>query len=242
MCVVDYWAAKSATAFRMCAAAWLSLSAMAQADEPSPLPPEVRKIQQQLGGPMVDKFPELRPTQGVAPWWQNFNSQPGVNAAPTPVAPPAELVEKFATPAVWPTWSAQRPARVQPATAVASDQEDRKRVHALRESAAQLEVAANRLEDLEMYRQADALRTMAQRLRVDARSLLGGGATTWSDGAVLPSSGPTTEAAPAASPDEATPRRDEPDGSWFQAPADKSPQPSVAPAPDGAEAAPATAN
>lgn len=44
-------------------------------------------------------------------------------------------------------------------------------VHALREAASQLDMTANRLEFLELYPQADALRQQAQRLRIDARAI-----------------------------------------------------------------------
>jgi hypothetical protein len=47
-------------------------------------------------------------------------------------------------------------------------------VEALREAATQLDATANRLEQLELYAQADALRQQAQRLRVDARRISGG--------------------------------------------------------------------
>lgn len=50
----------------------------------------------------------------------------------------------------------------------------RRAVEALRESASQLDAAANRLETLDLYRQADALRAQAQRLRLDARGMLRG--------------------------------------------------------------------
>jgi hypothetical protein len=46
-------------------------------------------------------------------------------------------------------------------------------IRALRDAAAQLDVTANRLEQLELFRQADDLRQQAQRLRVDARAMSG---------------------------------------------------------------------
>jgi hypothetical protein len=49
-------------------------------------------------------------------------------------------------------------------------------VDALREAAAQLDTTANRLERLELYRQADALREQAHRLRLDARGMMGAAA------------------------------------------------------------------
>ncbi|HYO26557.1 MAG TPA: hypothetical protein VEQ85_16570, partial [Lacipirellulaceae bacterium] len=47
----------------------------------------------------------------------------------------------------------------------------RRTIGGLRAAAAQMEVAANRLEELELYRHADALRQQAQRMRVDARRI-----------------------------------------------------------------------
>lgn len=90
-------------------------------------------------------------------------------------------------------------------------------VFALREAAAQLDLTANRLEQLELYAQADALRQQAQRLRIDARLLLGAAtdqlpAVTptptlgpdhhsaiqqlWSDAATNPAIAPTRPAVP----------------------------------------------
>lgn len=46
-------------------------------------------------------------------------------------------------------------------------------IRALRDAAAHLDVTANRLEQLELFRQADDLRQQAQRLRVDARGMSG---------------------------------------------------------------------
>jgi hypothetical protein len=53
-------------------------------------------------------------------------------------------------------------------------EQDRRKVEALREAASQLDVTANRLEQLELYDSADALREQAQRLRVDARGMVEG--------------------------------------------------------------------
>ena len=49
----------------------------------------------------------------------------------------------------------------------------REAIRALRDAAAQLDVTANRLEQLELFTQADDLRQQAQRLRVDARGMSG---------------------------------------------------------------------
>lgn len=51
----------------------------------------------------------------------------------------------------------------------APTRQQRQAIDALRESAAELDATANRLERLELFRQADALRAQAQRLRLDAR-------------------------------------------------------------------------
>jgi hypothetical protein len=53
--------------------------------------------------------------------------------------------------------------------------ETRSRVEVLRDAAAQLDETSNRLERLELYSQADGLRAQAQRLRLDARRMSGGG-------------------------------------------------------------------
>jgi hypothetical protein len=61
--------------------------------------------------------------------------------------------------------------------AVAQDPErgPRTQIAALRGTAADLEATANRLEEVELYQQADALRALAQRLRGDARQRLARG-------------------------------------------------------------------
>lgn len=50
---------------------------------------------------------------------------------------------------------------------------DRDAIRALRDAAAQLDASANRLESLELYAQADAMRQLAQRMRIDARTTSG---------------------------------------------------------------------
>jgi hypothetical protein len=67
-------------------------------------------------------------------------------------------------------------------------------VEALRMAATQLDDIANRLERMELYARADALREEAQRLRLDARGMVGAATPTqapvrqW-DGGVRPSGG-----------------------------------------------------
>lgn len=92
---------------------------------PQQLPPEIRQLQQALGGPQVDRYSSLRTE----------------SAAGEPHRPPLS----------------------HPAVAAAGA------IRALRDGAAKLDEIANRLEQLELYPQADALRQQAQRLRLDAR-------------------------------------------------------------------------
>jgi len=90
--------------------------------------PDLRNLQQQLGGPVINQFPALGP-----------QTQP-------------------ATGAEWAgRWSANPP---QPGA-----------IEALRDAAAQLDETANRLESLELYRPADALREQSQRMRLEARAM-----------------------------------------------------------------------
>jgi len=93
---------------------------------PRKLPPEIRQLQEAMGGSQVDQFPSLRP-------------EPAANELQRPRG---------------------RRSAVAPPEAV----------RALRDGAAKLDEIANRLEQLELYAQADAIREQAQRLRLDARS------------------------------------------------------------------------
>jgi hypothetical protein len=67
-------------------------------------------------------------------------------------------------------------------------------IEALRMAATQLDDIANRLERMELYQRADALREQAQRLRLDARGMVGNVTTTptpgplWGEG-IRPSGG-----------------------------------------------------
>jgi hypothetical protein len=92
---------------------------------PDKLPPEIRHLQEALGGSQVDRFPSLR-------------NQPVENEPQRP----------------WASRSAIAPPEA---------------ICALRDGAAKLDEIANRLEQLELYAQADAIREQAQRLRLDAR-------------------------------------------------------------------------
>jgi len=90
---------------------------------PGGLPPEILRVQQELGGSVVNQFPSLQPGEPL----------PQYKAAP-------------------------------PSNA-------RQLVEALRDAAWTMDSWANRLEKLEAYQQADALRAHAQRLRLEARGL-----------------------------------------------------------------------
>jgi hypothetical protein len=90
--------------------------------------PEIKGIQQSLGGPIVERFATLRDTG---------------NQSHSPAEEKAAAVRQ------------------------------QQAVEALRQAAMELDSAANRLERLELYRQADALREQAQRLRLDARDMSG---------------------------------------------------------------------
>jgi hypothetical protein len=96
--------------------------------EPPRLSPDLERIQQSLGGSVVDRFSTLR--AGAE-------------------KPRTALEEKLAE------------ARKHEA------------IKALRQAAVELDGAANRLEGLELYQQADALRDQAQQLRLDARRMSG---------------------------------------------------------------------
>jgi hypothetical protein len=98
-------------------------------DEPA-LPPHLQRIQQELGGPAVNRFPSLS------------------------------------------TKPERSPSRLQ--SVAASRNVQRQAVETLRDAAWQLDVAANRLERLELYGLADRLREQAQQLRLDARHMITG--------------------------------------------------------------------
>ena len=114
-----------------------------QAPIPAELPPEVRRIQESLGGPAVNQFPSLR----------------------------------------WDEATSQRPQD----RGGAATQQRLVAVSALREAAALLDTTANRLEQLELYSQADGLRQQAQQLRIDARGMTG----------ATPAAGASTQSTPA---------------------------------------------
>jgi hypothetical protein len=149
----------------------LDASAERLGDE-QPTPEEVRRdverIQRALGGSVVEQFPTLRkrPRTGEIPEsWQDDPSGPGSPQQP---------------------WSGFRP-RVEPTEASLEADPERRRVEErrraeerrtqarrvaeLRRIAGDADDAANRMESLELYEEADGLRQVAQRLRLRARSL-----------------------------------------------------------------------
>lgn len=113
---------------------------------PGGLPPEILRVQQELGGSVVNQFPALHATESPAP----TSASPSKN--------PEAVVE------------------------------------ALRDAAWTMDSWANRLEKLQAYKQADALRDHAQRLRLEARTLA---APVPADGT---SSAPATSAVPDLAP------------------------------------------
>lgn len=127
------------------------------------MPAAALEVQQALGGPIANQFPQLQAPPDPSPWWRQFSGSPEVGAPSV-----ATTTEN-----PWPTWwTPARPRTVVKAlaeapTTVASHSPQ---VAALRRTAAELELTANRLEEIELYRQADALREFAQRFRVDARA------------------------------------------------------------------------
>ncbi len=104
---------------------------------------EILQLQQQLGGSVVRGRAEL---QG----WP----------AEAPALPPRRRPEKW--PRVTRNQMAPTPSRARP---------PQTKVRELREAAWQLDTTAYRLENLDLYDQADALREVATRLRRDARGM-----------------------------------------------------------------------
>ncbi|BBO32181.1 hypothetical protein [Lacipirellula parvula] len=73
-------------------------------------------------------------------------------------------------------------------------------IRALRDAATQLDATANRLEQLDLYRQADGLRHQAQQLRIDARGFGGDPQTTPTPSTPTPSSWEQWPTSPAPAP------------------------------------------
>jgi hypothetical protein len=122
----------------------------------------VREVQEALGGPVTNQFPQLQAAPETTPWWKQFSGT--LEAGAPPVATASDHP--------WPTWwTPARPRTVVTAVAESSPTAPAMtpQLAGLRRTAAELEMIANRLEEFELYRQADALRELAQRFRADAR-------------------------------------------------------------------------
>jgi hypothetical protein len=144
------------------------------------------EVQRALGGPAVDQFQQLQappdpqpePTRPTTPWYRQFRGTLGAEASDEVLrqrrVPPPERGWQ----AAWPTGepllyqAPMAPPVVVQAVAQDPERGPRSQIAALRGTAAQLETTANRLEEIELYEQADALRELAQRLRRDARGQL----------------------------------------------------------------------
>lgn len=132
-------------------------------------------VQRALGGSIVNQFPSFRQQSSRAatsatPWYRQFTGSLDASAPPPAWPGPPTAA---APPGRWPNWASQPPASwVVPATAeIQAPRAELRPVAALRSTAAQLDASANQLEELDLYRQADALRDLAQQMRVDARRL-----------------------------------------------------------------------
>jgi hypothetical protein len=108
---------------------------------------EIGDIQRALGGSIVKEFPSLAPAPAdgapmPGPWTPPVDVAPRVDPSP-------------------PVRDAVRPSPGR-----------RPQASALRSAAAVLDATANRLEEAELFEQADAVRDQAQQLRLDARRLI----------------------------------------------------------------------
>jgi hypothetical protein len=128
------------------------------------------EVQRALGGPLTNQFPQLQRAPSGLPWWKQFSGS--LEAAPPPPTMPTAG-------SAWPSWWTPARPHTSAGTVVAAIAETPAatppggvQIAALRRTAADLEVTANRLEEIELYQQADALREFAQRLRADARTRL----------------------------------------------------------------------
>jgi hypothetical protein len=168
-------------------ATWLLFAMPATAIVADDVPPpnvlkEIREIQKELGGSALEGYSELwgpkaepgrESTHDDSAWWAddgpNVTAAPG--NAPRPGAkPPASARDaREQTQSYW-YWDSDAKSQQAPAW----EPPEARAVQVLRDAAAQLDVAANKLEQLDLYGQADALRAQAQRLRLDARGMNGG--------------------------------------------------------------------
>lgn len=168
--------------------AWLAPSTCADddADAPAESAPQATatdqtqaaalEVQRALGGPLTNQFPNLQPQADSTPWWKQFSGSLDASSAAQANPVPANPGSTNGSPQLWPSWWSPAPPRlVLQATAEApSPTSPRPQVVALRNTAAELDATANRLEELELYDQSDALRDLAQRMRVEARRRMDG--------------------------------------------------------------------
>lgn len=135
------------------------------------------QVQRALGGSVVDHFPTLQRTADapiVAPSAsprRMFRRRPDSTTSRT--SDPLQSVAS-SLPQDQASWSTAPvpPLMVDAPAAFPMAAPTSSPVNVLRAAAAELEASANRLEQLELYRNADALRALAQELRLDARKLV----------------------------------------------------------------------
>jgi hypothetical protein len=135
---------------------------------------QAEAVRESLGGSVIREFPSLGGEEAPPrPWRQRFRRSfdPPVLAEPPLVDPSAET----APAALRRGWGITlAPTVVVPATAIEATADSDIPVATLRIAAEGLDQSANRLEELQLYEQADDMRTLAQKLRVDARRLAAG--------------------------------------------------------------------
>jgi hypothetical protein len=104
-------------------------------------------------------------------------AEPSPTGEPPRLSPDLERIQRSLGGSVVERFSTLRAEAEKPRNAVEEKLAAAKRreaVKALRQAAVELDAAANRLEGLELYQQADSLRDQAQQLRLDARHMSGG--------------------------------------------------------------------
>ena len=124
---------------------------------------EVLQIQQQMGGSIVTDRTGLQDWDPREDW-----DQRGRDHARSPVTP-RQAPRWSASPPPQPTRPARHLDSAQPVNAQPVNPQPVNKVAELREAAWQLDTTAHRLEKMDLYEQADALREVATRLRRDAR-------------------------------------------------------------------------
>lgn len=152
----------------LCACVLLGAPSTACCDDAANLPAEIRQVQRSLGGPVADQFQQLRATAQADDGSRPEPSNPaGRGAMASPGSRPTPL------PGAWGNWTTSADAWAVASSAPSPDRRTAGQAAALRDAAVQLDASANRLESLELYGQADAMRNLAQRLRLQARTMLG---------------------------------------------------------------------